>query len=119
MPQAAPDEKCARHGADPRETQDVGIILVFSDCAGLATGYERHLSDPVLEALFLRGALREADAGDLRVAVSAAGKNSHLSRLVAGNKQSFDGLNRLETRNVREPRGSDNITGGKNASHVS
>jgi hypothetical protein len=26
MPQATPDEKSARHGADPRETQDIGII---------------------------------------------------------------------------------------------
>jgi hypothetical protein len=77
--------------------------LVFSDWAGLATCYERHLSDPELEALFLRAALHETDASDLRVAVSAAGKSSQLSRPVARNKKSFDDLNRLETRNVREP----------------
>ena len=83
----------------------------FSPCAALPWP-ERHLSDLELEALFLRGALREADAGDLRVAVSAAREKSPFS--ACGREQTV--LRRSQSpRNSQRARatGADNITAAK------
>ena len=79
-------------GADDVRAEDLAVRLAeddlheafgLADGAGLAAGHERELADLELEALFLRRALGEADAGDLRLAVGAAGEDGRPSSACA------------------------------------
>src|SRR5208282_3199812 len=62
---------------------------------GLATRLVGKLADFVLEAFFLGSLFSEADAGDLRDAIGAAGEDGDLVRLLAGDEKPLDGLDGL------------------------
>ena len=85
----------------------------FSDRGSLAAGHEGEDSDLVFQAFFLGGAFCQADAGDLRMAVGAAGEGGDFFRLLAF-VESFDALDRLVAGNVGEPRRPDDVAGGVN-----
>ena len=84
--------------------------FAFADRQGLATGEERELANLILEPLFFRSTLGQTDAGDLRLAVGAAGKDGHLLWL-GHSEHPLDRLNRLEARHMRQPRRPDDISG--------
>src|SRR5687767_11127312 len=85
--------------------------FAFADGAGLAARHEGELPNLELEALFLRRTFRQPDAGDLWVAVGAARERGDLLRLMPRFEHAFDGLDRFEAGNVREPRWSDDVSG--------
>ena len=76
----------------------------------LAAGHERELADLVLEALFLRRAFGETDAGDLRLAIGAARENGDLLGLRHA-EHALDGLNSFVAGHVGKPRRPDDIAG--------
>ena len=85
----------------------------FTDCGGLAAGHEGEDPDLVFQAFFLGGAFCQADTGDLRMAVGAAGEGGDFFRLLAF-VETFDALDRLVAGDVGEPRRPDDVAGSIN-----
>jgi hypothetical protein len=75
----------------------------------LAAGLVGELADLEFEALFLRLLFGHADAGDLRLAIGAAGEHGHLVRLLAGDEKTFHRLDRLVRGDVRQPGRPDDV----------
>lgn len=92
------------------ENFDKSLAVVGGD--GLAGGGKGEFADLVGNAVFLEGALGFANAGDLRLAVGASGKEVDLFRFSFA-EDSLDSLNGLVGGNVGEPGGSNDVTGGE------
>ena len=113
-------------GADHVRANDLTVRFAVDDfdeafrltCRqGFAAGLVGEFADLVFEALLLRGALGETNAGNLRMAVGAAWEDADLLGLVLG-KHAFDSLDGLVAGDVGEPRWPDDVAGAVDAFDV-
>lgn len=95
---------------------DLHKALRFSCGQSFATGLVGELADLVFQTFFFRSALSETDAGDLGMAVGAAGEDTDFLWRVLG-EHAFDSLHRLVAGHVGEPRRADDVTCAVNAFH--
>ena len=110
-------------GPDDMGTEDFAVLLAdeelneslaLADGKGFAAGHEWEFADLEFEAFFLRGAFGEADTGDLRLAIGAAGEDGNFLGLGSG-EHSFDALDSFVAGDMCEPGWPNDVTGAVDA----
>lgn len=106
-----PDDMRAKDFAVFLAHDEFDEALAFAHGKGFAAGHEREFAHLEFDAFFLRCALGEADAGDLRLAVSAPWEEGDFFRRLAG-EHAFHALDGFVAGNMGEPRWSDDVSSG-------
>ncbi len=117
-----------RVGADDVRAEDFAVRLAqdqlhkalgVARSDRLAAGLVGEFPHFILESLFLCRLFGHADAGDLRLAVGAAGERGHLMRFLARDEKPLHRLDGLMRGDVREPRRPDDVARAVDALHRS
>src|SRR5262249_35085271 len=97
---------------------DLYQTLIFTKCDRLAVADERKAANADVALLLLGGLLGEADRGDLRRAIGAAGNEALVHRMRLEALDRLDADDTFVLRLVRKQRRARNVADGVDARHV-